>query len=226
MRHRPAAPCRPFVVRLRVRPALRSLGARFLLRGWLAITIGRTVISWRPLDPPELAHELEHVRQWQRHGPLGFVARYAAASLRAALEGGHWYRDNAFERAAGRAAARAAEIARSGCACDPPNRGAEISIQWPGDWGDAGARGTCSAGAPQLRARCTEKTSLTCSSRERTRASCATDETCSVAFTVAVWSGRVSTCAATMFTFCSATTFVMSESSPVRSYASRRIAIG
>ncbi len=139
MRHRPAAPCRPIVVRLRVRPALRSLGARFLLRGWLAITIGRTVISWRPLDPPELAHELEHVRQWQRHGPLGFIARYAASSLRAALEGGHWYRDNAFERAAGRAAARVAEIAWSECASDPQHRAAETATQPPIDWGDAGA---------------------------------------------------------------------------------------
>jgi hypothetical protein len=138
MRPRPAAPRCPIVVRLRVRPALRSPGARFLFRGWLAITIGRTVISWRPLDPPELAHELEHVRQWQRHGLLGFVARYAAASLRAALEGGHWYRDNAFERAAGRAAARAAEAAQSGHASGPQRRAAATAAQTPIDGGAAG----------------------------------------------------------------------------------------
>jgi hypothetical protein len=70
-----------------------------LIPDWLAITIGRDIWTWRALSEAELAHELEHVRQWQRFGPL-FVPRYAWASWRAARAGGHWYRDNAFEVAA------------------------------------------------------------------------------------------------------------------------------
>ena len=90
-------------VRLLVRPSLRRVGA-LLLPNWLAITVGRTIVSWRRLDPPELAHELEHVRQWRRYGPVGFVLRYVAASLRTWLTGGDWYRDNGFEQAAREAA--------------------------------------------------------------------------------------------------------------------------
>ena len=103
----PAVTARPAPVHLYVRPRLRRLGDRLLVRGWLAITIGRSIVSWRVLDPAELAHELEHVRQWQRHGAAGYVARYALASLRAVLAGGDWYRDNAFEREAREAARRA-----------------------------------------------------------------------------------------------------------------------
>lgn len=98
---------RPVQVHLYVRPALRRIGDRLLVRGWLAITIGTSIVSWRVLDPVELAHELEHVRQWQRHGAAGYVARYGLASLRAVLAGGDWYRDNAFEREAREAARRA-----------------------------------------------------------------------------------------------------------------------
>ncbi len=87
-------------MRLYVRPRLRRIGSRVLVRGWLAITIGSTIVSWRGLEPPELAHELAHVRQWRRYGRLGYVCRYAASSLRAWRAGGDWYRDNAFERAA------------------------------------------------------------------------------------------------------------------------------
>ena len=76
-----------------------------LIPDWLAITIGRDIWTWRALSGAELAHELEHVRQWDRHGPL-FVARYAWASWCAARAGGHWYRDNAFEVAARAAAGR------------------------------------------------------------------------------------------------------------------------
>ena len=103
----PAVTARPVPVHLYVRPALRRLGDRLLVRGWLAITIGRSIISWRVLDSVELAHELEHVRQWQRHGAAGYVARYVLASLRAVFAGGDWYRDNAFEREAREAAQRA-----------------------------------------------------------------------------------------------------------------------
>jgi hypothetical protein len=78
-----------------------------MLPNWLAITLGHTVLSWRPLDPSELAHELEHVRQWERHGRICFVARYVAASAVAVSSGRHWYRDNRFEREAAEAARRA-----------------------------------------------------------------------------------------------------------------------
>jgi hypothetical protein len=94
----------PILVHLYVRPRLRAAGSRLLVRGWLAITIGTTIVSWRRLEPAELAHELTHVRQWQRYGRAGYVVRYVASSLRAWAGGMDWYRDNAFERAARRAA--------------------------------------------------------------------------------------------------------------------------
>ena len=50
-----------------------------------------------------------------------------------------------------------------------------------------------------------------------TLASCATDVTWSVAWTVALWSGWTVTCAAMMLILYSATTLLMSDSSPVRS---------
>jgi hypothetical protein len=75
---------------------------------WLAITIGRWIFAWRPLDAAELAHELEHVRQWQRYG-LVFIPRYLAESRRAARSGGDRYRDNRFEVEA-RAAEEAARM--------------------------------------------------------------------------------------------------------------------
>ena len=76
------------------------------------------------------------------------------------------------------------------------------------------------------RSRWTVRTSLRPSIRLMTRASCDTEATWSVAVTIAVWSGFTWTAAATMLTLFSATTWVMSLSSPVRSYASTRIAIG
>jgi hypothetical protein len=89
--------------RVHVVPGLRRIGGHVLLRDWLAITIGRDIWCWRALDAAELAHELTHVRQWDRYGTL-FVARYALASVSASRAGGHWYRDNRFELAARRAA--------------------------------------------------------------------------------------------------------------------------
>lgn len=89
-------------------PWLRPVGQRLLLPSWLAITVGRWIFAWRPLNDAELAHELAHVRQWQRYGLL-FIPRYLRASWRAVRAGGDRYRDNAFERAAQAAAARARE---------------------------------------------------------------------------------------------------------------------
>ncbi len=93
---------RPVRVRLHVRPRLRRPASR-LFPNWLAITIGRHILSWRPLDGPELAHELEHARQWACHG-WRFPLRYWASSFRAWRRGANWYNDNAFEAEA-RAAA-------------------------------------------------------------------------------------------------------------------------
>jgi hypothetical protein len=78
---------------------------RLALRNWLAITIGRHVFAWRPMTDAELAHELEHVRQWKRHG-WRFPIEYLAASLGARRSGKKWYRDNRFEVAARDAANR------------------------------------------------------------------------------------------------------------------------
>lgn len=77
-------------------------GARWPRRlGWRyrAITLGRVVLITDRSDEPLMTHELIHVKQWERWGPLFFIA-YPLASLIALLRGGHYYRDNAFEAAA------------------------------------------------------------------------------------------------------------------------------
>jgi hypothetical protein len=72
--------------------------ARFLRwRGFSAITLGHVIVANRRLDDRLLAHELAHVAQHERWGPL-----YYPAYLLASLAG---YRRNPFERAATRAAA-------------------------------------------------------------------------------------------------------------------------
>ena len=46
------------------------------------ITLGRLVIVRRGAATPSLLrHELVHVRQWRRHGVVGFVVRYVGAYL-------------------------------------------------------------------------------------------------------------------------------------------------
>jgi len=68
--------------------------------GASALTLGHVVIARSPaLMEATRAHELVHVRQAERWGPL-FLPAYLVASLAARLEGGHWYRDNRFEREA------------------------------------------------------------------------------------------------------------------------------
>ena len=102
--------------RLLVLPFLRRLGERLIMPSWLAITIGRWIFAWRPLDQAELAHELAHVRQWRANG-LRFIPRYLAESRRAARSGGDRYRDNRFEveaRAAADAAVREREAGEPG----------------------------------------------------------------------------------------------------------------
>lgn len=88
--------------RVVVLPWLRPIGT-LLLPNWLAITIGHSILTWRALTAPELEHELEHVRQWERFGIL-FPLAYLAEAYRARRAGGRWYHDNRFEAAARRAA--------------------------------------------------------------------------------------------------------------------------
>ena len=91
-------------------PWLRRPGQGLLVSNWLAITVGRWIFAWRRLEPVELAHEIEHVRQWRRYG-IRFIPRYLRASWRASRAGRDRYRDNAFEAAARRAAAGVAGAA-------------------------------------------------------------------------------------------------------------------
>ena len=77
-------------------PWLKGPAQRLILPNWLAITIGPLIFSWRVLDPVELAHEVQHVRQWRREG-LRYIPRYFAASDAAVKAGKDRYWDNAFE---------------------------------------------------------------------------------------------------------------------------------
>jgi hypothetical protein len=88
--------------RVHVMPGLQRVGGR-LLPDWLAITLGRDIFAWRELSPMEMAHELEHVRQWSRY-KMAFPLVYLGASFVALVTGKGWYRGNRFEAAA-RAAA-------------------------------------------------------------------------------------------------------------------------
>lgn len=85
-----------------------SLGAWLRARDcpFVALTLGHVVLAVdaRALDACR-AHELAHVRQYERLGPL-FLPLYAASSLWQALRGRDAYRDNRFEREAREAAAQ------------------------------------------------------------------------------------------------------------------------
>lgn len=72
----------------------RRLGWRYR-----AITFGHVVLAVDEVDPDTLRHELVHVTQYERWGPL-FVPVYLAASVVAWIRGRHPYRDNPFEVAA------------------------------------------------------------------------------------------------------------------------------
>jgi hypothetical protein len=82
-----------------------SGGVQWLIQrllGWdiLAITLGHTVLG-QTADALDLSHEHElvHVRQFERWGPLMGPA-YLLCSLVLWLRGGRAYRDNPFEREA------------------------------------------------------------------------------------------------------------------------------
>ena len=72
----------------------RRLGWRYR-----AITFGHVVLCVDEADQELLDHELVHVRQYERWGPL-FVPVYLIASAIARLRGGRAYADNRFEVAA------------------------------------------------------------------------------------------------------------------------------
>ncbi|MFP5297614.1 MAG: hypothetical protein ACLGHL_01330 [Actinomycetota bacterium] len=81
------------------RGVLLAEGARWPRRlGWRyrAITLGHAVLCVDEIDGPTMEHELVHVRQYERWGPLMLLV-YPLASLWAALRGKHPYRDNVFE---------------------------------------------------------------------------------------------------------------------------------
>ena len=69
--------------------------------GWnySAITFGHVVLSVRDVSPSLMRHEMVHVRQYERWGPL-FVPAYLGAALWARLRGGSPHGDNIFEVAA------------------------------------------------------------------------------------------------------------------------------
>jgi hypothetical protein len=72
----------------------RRLGWRYR-----AITFGHVVLGIDELDEGTMAHELAHVRQYERWGPF-FGPAYLLSSLLQLLRGRSPYRDNRFEREA------------------------------------------------------------------------------------------------------------------------------
>ena len=64
-----------------------------------AQTLGRIIVARERIPDGTIRHELEHVRQWRRLGPL-FLVAYGLESIRVMLMGGHRYHDNSFELAA------------------------------------------------------------------------------------------------------------------------------
>ncbi len=70
--------------------------------GWAAFTLGWTIWFWGEENADNqsiVEHERAHVRQYLLLGPVMLMA-YPLAGLWALLRGGHFYRDNAFERSA------------------------------------------------------------------------------------------------------------------------------
>lgn len=72
----------------------RRLGWRYS-----AITFGHVILCVVDASPELLEHEMVHVRQYERWGPL-FIPAYAVAALWARLRGGSAYLNNTFEVAA------------------------------------------------------------------------------------------------------------------------------
>lgn len=84
------------------RGVLLAEGATWPRRlGWRyrAVTLGHVVLCVNQADDDLMEHELAHVRQFERWGPL-FVPAYLIASVAARARGGRAYADNRFEIAA------------------------------------------------------------------------------------------------------------------------------
>ena len=78
--------------------------ALYLDHQWMPVhaqTLGRYIFARERLADRTVAHELEHVRQWSRLGPL-FLPAYALSSGLAILNGRRPYDANRFEEAARR----------------------------------------------------------------------------------------------------------------------------
>jgi hypothetical protein len=98
-----------FRSRRRTRGVLLCEGAGWPARlGWnyRAITFGHVILCIDEADEALLDHEIVHVRQYERWGPL-FIPAYILASVGAKARGGRAYADNPFEVAA-RSSAEAA----------------------------------------------------------------------------------------------------------------------
>ncbi|HEX4965468.1 MAG TPA: hypothetical protein VF173_31950 [Thermoanaerobaculia bacterium] len=88
-----------FLVREGILGAWGGFAKWFLSRvGARAMTLGHVVIARGSAELDSTwNHEREHVRQVELWGPF-FIPAYLLASVWAALRGGHYYRDNWFER--------------------------------------------------------------------------------------------------------------------------------
>jgi hypothetical protein len=101
--------------------ALRREDQRRGVMPIVAITFGHVVLGRTAADLERLrAHEHAHVAQYERWGPLFFLA-YPCASLLALLRTGRPYHDNCFEVEA-RAAARRSREAPPGGGLAPGSR--------------------------------------------------------------------------------------------------------
>jgi hypothetical protein len=78
-----------------------------------AQTLGRYVFARGPLPEHTLRHEVEHIRQWRRFGPL-YLAIYFGASALLVLRRKRPYWDNPFEVAARARADREMATRRDG----------------------------------------------------------------------------------------------------------------
>ena len=75
-------------MRIERRPGYLLIVGGPVPRGADAITIGRVVSVRAPSAPSVylLRHELVHVRQWRRHGAIGFGVRYLGGYARGRLQ--------------------------------------------------------------------------------------------------------------------------------------------
>jgi hypothetical protein len=79
----------------------------------VAQTFGRYVFARSPIPDHTLEHEIEHIRQWGRFGPL-YLPLYAGSSALELLRGRRPYWDNRFEAAARRRAETVMAARRGG----------------------------------------------------------------------------------------------------------------